>query len=61
MSLQPQRETTVKFTLKASDLAYWNTDKATWEVEPDQIEVRIGSSSEDIKLRTSLRVNSSGQ
>ena len=61
VSLQSQKKTTVKFTLKASDLAYWNTDKAAWEVEPDQVEVRIGSSSEDIKLRRSLRVNSLGQ
>ena len=61
VSLQPQKKTTVKFTLKASDLAYWNSDKAAWDVEPDQVEVRIGSSSEDIKLRTSFRVNSLGQ
>ena len=61
VSLQPQKKTTVKFTLKALDLAHWNPDKAAWEVEPDQVEVRIGSSSEDIRLRTSLRVNSLGQ
>jgi len=51
----------VKFTLKASDLAYWDTDKAAWEVEPDQVEIRIGSSSADVKLKTSLKVNSAGE
>ena len=61
VSLQPQKKTTVKFTLKASDLAYWNSDKAAWDVESDQVEIRIGSSSADIKLKTSLKVNSLGE
>jgi len=61
ISLPPQKKTLVKFTLKGSDLAYWNTDRAAWEVEPDQVEIRIGSSSADIKLRTSLKVNSLGE
>ena len=61
VSLQPQKKTTVKFTLKASDLPYWNTNTAAWEVEPDQVEIRIGSSSADIKLKTLLKVNSLGK
>ena len=61
VSLQAEKKTTVKFTLKASDLAYWDTDKAAWEVEPDQVEIRIGSSSADVKLKTSLKVNSAGE
>jgi len=61
VSLQPQKRTTVKFTLKAADLAYWNSDKAAWDVESDQVEIRIGSSSADIKLKTSLKVNSLGE
>jgi len=61
VSLQAEKKTTVKFTLKASDLAYWDTDKAAWEDEPDQVEIRIGSSSADVKLKTSLKVNSAGE
>jgi beta-glucosidase len=61
VSLAAGKKTSVRFTLKAADLAYWNPDRAAWEVEPDGVEVRIGSSSADIKLRTSLKVRSAGE
>jgi beta-glucosidase len=50
INLNPGAKMTVDFSLKAADLAYWNLEKDTWEVEPDQIEVKIGTSSTDIKL-----------
>ena len=58
VSLAAGKKTSVRFRLKAADLAYWNANQAAWEVEPDEVEVRIGSSSADIKLRTSLKVQS---
>lgn len=56
ISLGPGKEKTLKFILKAADLAYWNTARAAWDVEPTQVEVRIGSSSADIRLKASLKV-----
>jgi hypothetical protein len=42
--------------LKASDLAYWSVEKGAWDVEADQINVQVGSSSSDIKLKKTLAV-----
>jgi beta-glucosidase len=49
--LEPGKKTTVRLRLKASDLAYWNVEKGAWNVEADQVNVLIGSSSADIKLK----------
>lgn len=59
VKLRPAEKMTVKFSLKASDLAYWSGEKGAWDVEADQVEVRIGSSSADSKLRTKVRVKPS--
>ena len=61
ISLAPGQKTTVKFILKAADLAYWNTDRAGWDIEANQVDVRIGSSSADIKLKTAVRVRPRGE
>lgn len=54
--LEPGKKITVRMTLKGNDLAYWSVDKGAWEVEADQIQVMIGSSSADIKLKTTVKV-----
>ncbi len=54
--LEPGKKITVRMTLKANDLAYWSVDKGAWEVETDQVQVLIGSSSADIKLKTTVKV-----
>ena len=54
--LEPGKKTTVRMTLKANDLAYWSVDKGAWQVETDQVQVLIGSSSADIKLKTTVKV-----
>jgi len=54
--LEPGKKTTVKLPLKATDLAYWSTEKGAWDVERDQINVMIGSSSEDIKMKKTINV-----
>ncbi|HTW57324.1 MAG TPA: glycoside hydrolase family 3 C-terminal domain-containing protein [Terriglobales bacterium] len=48
---------TVSLPLKASALSYWNTARGTFEVEPDQVNVKVGSSSADIKLQQVLSVS----
>ena len=48
--------TTVSFTLKAKDLAYWDTANHAWRVDAGTFEMLVGSSSADIRVRDSLIV-----
>jgi beta-glucosidase len=52
--LRPQEEKIVKLSLPLSRLAYWNTDR--WVVEKDQIEITVGGSSTDARLRKTIRL-----
>ncbi|HKN84704.1 MAG TPA: glycoside hydrolase family 3 C-terminal domain-containing protein, partial [Pyrinomonadaceae bacterium] len=54
--LAPQQEKPVKFSLPASRLAYWNAETDRWAVEKDQIEITVGGSSTDARLRKTIRV-----
>ncbi|HEX7297330.1 MAG TPA: fibronectin type III-like domain-contianing protein, partial [Pyrinomonadaceae bacterium] len=54
--LNPQEEATVKLNLPASRLAYWNVESRRWVVEKDQIEIAVGASSKDLRLRKTIRV-----
>ena len=54
--LAPQEEKTVVLTLPASRLAYWNAEKDQWVVEKDQVELMLGSSSTDIRLKKTISV-----
>jgi beta-glucosidase len=47
---------TVRLPLKAAQLAYWDAARRAMVVEPDRIELMIGASSADIRLRRTLRV-----
>jgi beta-glucosidase len=42
---------TVTIPLKGSDIAYWDTEKGKWALEPGRINFFIGSSSEDQRLK----------
>jgi beta-glucosidase len=37
--------------LAASSLRYWDEARETFELEPDRVELRVASSSQDIRLR----------
>lgn len=56
VKLQPGETGTVSFPLKASALAYWNSAKGAFDVEADEVNVRIGASSADIKLERTVKV-----
>src|SRR5262249_53972959 len=56
MHLGPQEEKTVKLSLPASRLAYWNAETDRWVVEKDQIEITVGGSSTDARLRKTIQV-----
>ncbi|HTD96252.1 MAG TPA: glycoside hydrolase family 3 C-terminal domain-containing protein [Edaphobacter sp.] len=56
VSLKPSETKTVQIPLKASTLAYWDEKLARLKVEAEPLSVMIGSSSKDIKLTTTVRV-----
>ncbi len=47
---------TVELTLRASDLGYWDSVRNGFVVEPGPVEIRIGSSSADIRLKKTIAV-----
>jgi beta-glucosidase len=56
IALAPGETKTVRLPLKASALAYWNVAKGSFEIEPDQVGVMMGSSPADIKLKKTVSV-----
>jgi beta-glucosidase len=52
--LQPGQSQTLTFLLDAKDLASFDTDASAWIVDAGKYEVKIGASSEDIKLAKSF-------
>ena len=54
--LGPQEEKTVKLSLPASRLAYWNAETDRWVVEKDQIEITVGGSSTDARLKKRIQL-----
>ena len=56
VSLEPGETRTVSFEVAAADLAYWDTSRGAWVVEPIAYEVWVGSSSRDLPLRATVVV-----
>lgn len=56
VSLKPGETRTVEMKLKGADLAYWNAPNHAFTVEPGQVEVQVGASSADIKLKKLVTV-----
>jgi beta-glucosidase len=57
VALQPGETKTVSLSLRAGALGYWDSARGAFQVEPDQLNVRIGSSSADIKLQRVVSVS----
>lgn len=47
---------TVTLPLESASLRYWDTAAAHWVLEPDQVEIRVGASSNDIRARQTIRI-----
>jgi beta-glucosidase len=56
VGLKPGDGARVLLPLRASQLAYWDQSKGSYEVEPDQVSVMLGSSSADIRLKKTIDV-----
>ncbi len=58
VTLKPGEMRTVEFSLPASSLAYWNADSHQWVLEQEPVEVAVGGSSADIRVRRRIQVES---
>ena len=56
VTLRPHETRTVSFPLAASSLAYWDESAHGWAVESEPVELRVGSSSADVRLKTTIDV-----
>jgi beta-glucosidase len=56
VNLKPGEKKTVQIPLKADTLAWWNEKLKAWELEPGPVNILIGSSSADIRLRAQSTV-----
>lgn len=54
--LAPQEEKVVKLSLPATRLAYWDAETDKWVVELDRIEVIVGGSSTDARLKKVIQL-----
>jgi beta-glucosidase len=56
ITLEPGESKRVEFTLAKDDLRIMDKDMK-WTVEPGTFEVRVGSSSQDIRLKDKLTID----
>jgi beta-glucosidase len=47
---------TITMPLAAETLRYWDEAEARWLLEPDQVEIRVGASSDDVRARHTIHV-----
>jgi beta-glucosidase len=57
ISLHAGESKTVSLPLTAKSVAYWNEATHAFVVEPGALEVRVGSSSDNIKLRQTISIS----
>nr|WP_090885981.1 glycoside hydrolase family 3 C-terminal domain-containing protein [Evansella caseinilytica] len=58
VSLQPEEEKAVTFELDRRAFAYYNVDRKDWHVETGDFDLLVGSSSQEIHLKETIRVES---
>ena len=56
ISLKTGETKTMILTLNAKDLEYWNTNRRRFELEPENIEIRVGGSSDAIALTKQITI-----
>ena len=55
--LAPGESAEIGMALAERDLAFWDTERNAWRVEPGRFEIQVGRSSRDIRLRTSFELD----
>lgn len=56
--LEPHEEKEIEFVLDKRAFAYYNTEIKDWHVETGDFEILVGSSAEDMHLKTTVKVHS---
>jgi len=56
VSLKPGEKKTVVFTVPADKLAFWDVNKHDFAVEPGKVDILVGSSSADIRVKDQFEV-----
>lgn len=59
--LEPGEEKTVTVELDKRSFAYFNTEAEAWHVESGEFEIKVGSSSRDILLTSTVKVTSTDE
>jgi beta-glucosidase len=54
ITLEPGRTKVVTFDIRKADLSFYDVKGKSWKAEPGSFEIRIGSSSRDIRSRANL-------
>ena len=54
--LRAGEEKTVKLSLPASRLAYWDAEADRWTIEKNRIELMVGGSSDDVRQKKTIQV-----
>lgn len=56
VALKPGEKKKVGLTLRVKDLAYWDEAAGGWKVETGRVQVLVGASSADIKLKDEIQI-----
>jgi beta-glucosidase len=56
VALKAGETKTVRMTLKAEDLGYWDSQKKQWVVEAGNVKLMVGASSADVRLQQTVGV-----
>jgi beta-glucosidase len=54
--LKPGETKTATFTITTDDLSFWDVTTHAWKAEPGDFELRVGSSSRDIRAKTTFEL-----
>ncbi|HWP39637.1 MAG TPA: glycoside hydrolase family 3 C-terminal domain-containing protein, partial [Tepidisphaeraceae bacterium] len=56
LAIERGQTVTARIPLRASQLAYWDSKAAAWRMEPGRIELMLGASCADIRLRRIIQM-----
>jgi beta-glucosidase len=61
ISLKPGEARTVSFSLPAEQLAYWDSGRGMFAVKPGDVDVLLGSASDDIRQKAQFQITTAGE